>query len=67
MGVFTDAGLMFQSNSAGGTNTRTSIIYLFIYLFIYFPFLILQFNSLDKNISKGYCPSTKAFIIPLTV
>nr|QOL70921.2 complement component 3 [Tor putitora] len=23
MGVFTDAGLMFQSNTAGGTNTRT--------------------------------------------
>uniref|UniRef100_A0A672K3H1 Complement C3-like n=1 Tax=Sinocyclocheilus grahami TaxID=75366 RepID=A0A672K3H1_SINGR len=25
MGVFTDAGLMFQSNTAGGTNTRTSM------------------------------------------
>ncbi|XP_073698015.1 uncharacterized protein [Garra rufa] len=24
MGVFTDAGLMFESNTAGGTNTRTS-------------------------------------------
>uniref|UniRef100_A0A8C1MTC1 Uncharacterized protein n=1 Tax=Cyprinus carpio TaxID=7962 RepID=A0A8C1MTC1_CYPCA len=26
MGVFTDAGLMFESNTAGGTNTRTSIL-----------------------------------------
>uniref|UniRef100_A0A671NRY8 Complement C3-like n=1 Tax=Sinocyclocheilus anshuiensis TaxID=1608454 RepID=A0A671NRY8_9TELE len=25
MGVFTDAGLMFESNTAGGTNTRTNI------------------------------------------
>uniref|UniRef100_A0A672QA97 Complement C3-like n=1 Tax=Sinocyclocheilus grahami TaxID=75366 RepID=A0A672QA97_SINGR len=25
MGVFTDAGLMFESNTAGGTNTRTDI------------------------------------------
>ncbi|XP_059409012.1 complement C3-like [Carassius carassius] len=25
MGVFTDAGLMFESNNAGGTNTRTNI------------------------------------------
>uniref|UniRef100_A0A672Q1U4 Complement C3-like n=1 Tax=Sinocyclocheilus grahami TaxID=75366 RepID=A0A672Q1U4_SINGR len=25
MGVFTDAGLMFESSTAGGTNTRTSI------------------------------------------
>uniref|UniRef100_A0A8C1R1X5 Uncharacterized protein n=1 Tax=Cyprinus carpio TaxID=7962 RepID=A0A8C1R1X5_CYPCA len=25
MGVFTDAGLMFESNTAGGTNTRTSM------------------------------------------
>ncbi len=29
MGVFTDAGLMFESNTAGGTNTRTSI---YVYL-----------------------------------
>ncbi|XP_016384357.1 complement C3-like [Sinocyclocheilus rhinocerous] len=27
MGVFTDAGLMFASNTAGGTNTRTGTIY----------------------------------------
>ncbi|KAL1281261.1 hypothetical protein QQF64_000064 [Cirrhinus molitorella] len=28
MGVFTDAGLMFESNSAGGTNTRTKPVCL---------------------------------------
>ncbi|XP_016139673.1 complement C3-like, partial [Sinocyclocheilus grahami] len=38
MGVFTDAGLMFASNSAGGTNTRTGFLFFFIsfiYLSIY--------------------------------
>uniref|UniRef100_A0A8C1R1S4 Uncharacterized protein n=1 Tax=Cyprinus carpio TaxID=7962 RepID=A0A8C1R1S4_CYPCA len=30
MGVFTDAGLMFESNTAGGTNTRTKINDLFL-------------------------------------
>ncbi|KAL1281267.1 hypothetical protein QQF64_000070 [Cirrhinus molitorella] len=31
MGVFTDAGLMFESNSAGGTNARTSMFVLSYY------------------------------------
>ncbi len=30
MGVFTDAGLMFESNTAGGTNTRTSMCVVII-------------------------------------
>ncbi len=31
MGVFTDAGLMFESNTAGGTNARTSIIIIILF------------------------------------
>jgi len=30
MGVFSDAGLMFESHTAGGTNTRTCIYFFSI-------------------------------------
>ncbi len=35
MGVFTDAGLIFETKTAGGTNTRTGFLWLLFFLFFF--------------------------------
>uniref|UniRef100_A0A672Q1L2 Complement C3-like n=1 Tax=Sinocyclocheilus grahami TaxID=75366 RepID=A0A672Q1L2_SINGR len=57
MGVFTDAGLMFESSTAGGTNTRTTADC---------PFLSKRRRrSGEKHSSVGMCNSnsTKCFFV----
>uniref|UniRef100_A0A8C1RKX7 NTR domain-containing protein n=1 Tax=Cyprinus carpio TaxID=7962 RepID=A0A8C1RKX7_CYPCA len=58
MGVFTDAGLMFDSSTAGGTNTRTS---MFVYLSCERARLMLL---IIYSSSVGMCNSNNCFLDP---